>query len=1525
MRFLLPLVLLANSLLAVDTASRGETVFLNFEGDGFDDWTLEGPAFGVGPCVELPEKLVGVVRGFSDESFGCSAHGGLAAKGSLTSPGIAIGHPFLSFSIGGASEDAGLELIVDGKVVQSASGRGDFTLRRVTWNVAEFQGREATIRIFDDSEEGAILIDQILAHPRGNTIPRPPTREGKIYEPGMISSPALPGAAIPEGTTLGVFADFEEHEVYSPTALTIAEDGRLFVAETHRFRHGIQDNRDHLYWVMDDIAAQTTDDRRKLHEKWQAEVSLDFLTEKSEKVRMLMDTDGDGRADHSQVFADGFNDLLDGTAAGVFAFEGVVYFSCIPTIWALQDGDGDGVAEDRISLQDGFGTRISLSGHDMNGFALGPDGRIYGSIGDRSLNITTAEGLHYELLDQGAAFRFEPDGSNFEIFHTGLRNPKEIAFNEVGDAFSVDNNADMGDRARVVYLVDGADSGWRTNHQNMHTFHREIGMVERPPNLWMAERMWDLANEEQPAWLLPPLAHLSNGPSGLAYQPGTALGGDFADRFFICDYKGGPSASGIYSFGLEPVGASYAMVDDRKFMWGVGVTDIDFGFDGKAYISDFVTGWSSADQGRILALQSNTPHPRAEEVAALVKEGFSQREPEELAKLLSHPDQRVRIRAQLALVQKPRALAHFYSQLHLRDELLDMPVENLLLPPLDFDDELRFDNTPLARLHATWGIAMIARQQKDPYATAALVGLLKSSDAELRAQAAKALGEAPVKNATALIEALKDSSQRVRFFAALSLGRLGVAEAFQPLLSLAIAAGDLDDPYLRHAVAVGLSGCAPASELQTLSGHALPSVRLAALLALRRLGHSGVNRFLFDHTPAIRHDAIRIIHDTPIESARLALPDVVDELLAKKDPTVPPMIWRRLTHSLFRLATPANAKRLFQIASAEHLPLGERQEALRLLEQWTEPHPVDQSLGRYAPLRPRPSGDIRPLIESELAPLLAPESGLIAPAVALISRYGVAPKNIEATQLLALVESRAIAPTGRAQVLRLLSESPDFALSPLLVKLLEDPEEPSELRLEALALLTATQPAVSFPFVSQGLTSSDQAYRQGSARLLAQHPHSEVPLLLVAYLDRLREGKKAERTIELEMLEAARASKDPSVAEALAAVHTTRAHDPLASHLESLWGGDAQQGRELFQTHPASQCARCHLADHKQSADGMAGPHLAGIGQKNRRYLLESLIKPSAVIASGFAPVSARLTNGETLSGTILERTEDHLDLLVNGEALRLMTSDIASTTAPVSPMPAMGALLQAHEIRDIVAYLGNLKKPQQSKKPLAPEPKRYHPSSATEIPAMAEETTPTQDPTADAPATPAAAGIPEGVDPAFWELGKKQYDTPGSCTTCHQPTGLGLTGAFPPLAESEWVTGPVENLIRIQLQGLQGDITVKGQKYSSVMPAMAQQTDEQIAAVLTYVRNSFGNSASAVTPEMVATLRAKAGTEMLTVADLIDPATVKEAAPPKGPVTGDLPKVESSINVPLPLFTFPFIVVVLLVSAKFLLGGKKA
>jgi cytochrome c oxidase cbb3-type subunit 2 len=119
-----------------------------------------------------------------------------------------------------------------------------------------------------------------------------------------------------------------------------------------------------------------------------------------------------------------------------------------------------------------------------------------------------------------------------------------------------------------------------------------------------------------------------------------------------------------------------------------------------------------------------------------------------------------------------------------------------------------------------------------------------------------------------------------------------------------------------------------------------------------------------------------------------------------------------------------------------------------------------------------------------------------------------------------------------------------------------------------------------------------------------------------------------------------------------------------------------------------------------------------------------------------------------------------------------------------------------------------------------------------------------------------------------------------GMCFTCHQQNGQGLAGQFPPLAGSDWVLGDKERLIKISMYGLMGEIEVNGVKYNNVMapPGIppGSLTDEQIASVLTYIRNDWGNSASAVSAEEVATVRAslkgRAPMQMFTAAELTTP-----------------------------------------------------
>jgi mono/diheme cytochrome c family protein len=118
-----------------------------------------------------------------------------------------------------------------------------------------------------------------------------------------------------------------------------------------------------------------------------------------------------------------------------------------------------------------------------------------------------------------------------------------------------------------------------------------------------------------------------------------------------------------------------------------------------------------------------------------------------------------------------------------------------------------------------------------------------------------------------------------------------------------------------------------------------------------------------------------------------------------------------------------------------------------------------------------------------------------------------------------------------------------------------------------------------------------------------------------------------------------------------------------------------------------------------------------------------------------------------------------------------------------------------------------------------------------------------------------------KGNDLELFKTGKEIYARDGYCNTCHQPDGLGLSASgFPPLAGTKWVTGSEERLIKIVLKGLMGPMEIGGKAYAGQVPMTpfgGMLNDREVAAVLTYVRKSFGNDASVISPEKVKQVRA--------------------------------------------------------------------
>jgi quinoprotein glucose dehydrogenase len=1055
---------------------------------------------------------------------------------------------------------------------------------------------------------------------------------------------------VPDGMRMGIFAI--EPMVGNPVALGIDERGRVYVAETYRLYRGVTDTRRHMNWLNDDMACRTVGDRVDMFRKYLSKQEFEGYRGVSDLVRLVEDTDGDGKADRASIFADGFDKVPDGPAAGVVARHGAVWLTCIPDLWYLRDDDGDGRANVRRSLSHGYGVHVNFLGHDLHGPVFGPDGKLYFSMADRGFNVRTG-GRDLVCLDTGAVLRCDPDGSALEIFATGLRNPQGLAFDRFGNLFTGDNNSDSGDKARWVHVVEGGDSGWRIGYQYIKE------PVARGP--WNAEKLWYPRWEGQAAYIVPPLINISDGPSGVACDPGASLMPDrYRDRFFLCDFRGSSGQSGIRSIAMEPAGASFKVVDSDKFVWGVEATDIEFGPDGKLYLTDWIegAGATATGKGRIRTVfdPARAADPRVREVKSLLARGMAGRPDEELSRLLGHPNMRVRQEAQFALAAKGTAAIATLA------------------------GRAKAGNDQLARIHAIWGLGQVGRTA--PAALEAVGPLLDDQDAEVRAQAARGLGDARwAPSGAALTARLGDASPRVRSFAAIALGRLRRREAVGPLLGLLRDNADRD-PYLRHAAVMGLAGIGDVDALLAAASDPSASARMGVLLALRRLGRPEVARFLDDSEPFLVLEAARAIYDVPIAPA---LPTLAT--LAVSATSSEPLL-RRVLNANACMAGPEHASTLAALAARTDMPVAIRVEALNVLAAWAEPPGLDRVVGLWRPLQPRPAEHAVVALRPVLPDLLRDTADAVA--LAALRAIGPLPLRESGPLLSALIFDASRKSGPRAEAIRALDRLDDDGLGAAVRRALED-RDPS-LRVEARRLLARLEPGEAIPILESALEKGGVAERRGALAALGDMPGPAADRALSRWLDRLG-TKDVPPEIELDLIEAAGRRKDPGIARQLRRIDETQPHDdPLAAYRETLVGGDAENGWKIFSQKAEVECVRCHKARDK---GGEVGPDLNGIGSRqDRRYILESIVTPDRQIAKGFETLVVATADGRVHTGIVKEDTRDHIRLITpDGKFVSVPKADIEDQKRGASAMPQdLIKHLSRSDVRDLVEFLATVK-----------------------------------------------------------------------------------------------------------------------------------------------------------------------------------------------------------------------------------------
>jgi quinoprotein glucose dehydrogenase len=1084
----------------------------------------------------------------------------------------------------------------------------------------------------------------------------------------------------------------------NPVCFAFDEAGKCYVAEANRYQNGVPDTRGHMYWLDEDIGSKSVADRVAMYKKHKFPQHEKY----DDKIRVVWDSTGSGVANRAETFSGGYNRFEDGIGSGLLARKGTVYYTNIPDLYALKDTKGDGKADVKTSLATGFGVRVQFVGHDMHGLRMGPDGKLYFSIGDRGFNVTNKEGKHLYNPDSGAVLRCDLDGSNLEIVHSGLRNPQELAFDDFGNLFTYDNNCDSGDAARWVQIVEGGDSGWRCGYQygtHMHT--PAVPQQNRGP--WNTEKLWHLQNPDQPAYIVPPLAHFGNGPSGLTHYPGVGLNDRYKDHFFACDFTASPGNSKIWTLAVKPKGASFEVVDLHPFAQQVVPTDCEFGPDGAFYWSDWLGGWDKPNKGRIFRATDPEAmkNPEIEEGRKLLLDGLEKLSVDALVKLLSHPHQNVRLEAQFELANKAKA---------------DLKTVAFKLAELAQDKKAN----RLARLHAIWGLGMIEGGGKNSsLLLQSAKTLFKDEDVEVRAATAKTLGKYVVAWNALMSQYAAENNNRVKAQLLLGLGKLRPENSWGKIENPGIKIGLFNqlapaieclhanmnkDVYLSQAAiqSLVLAEESHPGVLEIVAGLGKDNPTsgdqdLGIVVALRRLRSKNIGIYLTKQESKVVSEAARAIHDENITEAMPALAALLDK------PALPEAVAFRAISANLKLGTPEAAARVanFAARSAEPDPL--RISALKLLGEWAKPSKRDAVTGCRQELPDRDPKIAVEALKPVIAKIFAGSENVRKEAVQVVAKLGIS----ESGAILAgIVGDEKQSASTRADSL--------FGLEALKAKELaavaaaaRESKEP-RLRAAARVVLAKANPTAAvkeLPLLLKDETATAIEKQMVLGVLGTMKESKEIDEALAGWLDLLI-ADKVVGELKLDVLEAAEARTRAKNLKLYAPLREkladydkqTRAKaagDMVKRNLEALAGGDAEKGRAIVLNNAAVYCTRCHKLDGQ---GGDVGPALNGIAaMKDRMYLLESIVNPNAKIAMGFQSVIIDTLDGKQVSGIVKSQTAKEIVLITaENKLITIPADDVDGKPKPdKSAMPEdLYKKISKRELRDVVEFLATLKEP---------------------------------------------------------------------------------------------------------------------------------------------------------------------------------------------------------------------------------------
>jgi putative heme-binding domain-containing protein len=497
------------------------------------------------------------------------------------------------------------------------------------------------------------------------------------------------------------------------------------------------------------------------------------------------------------------------------------------------------------------------------------------------------------------------------------------------------------------------------------------------------------------------------------------------------------------------------------------------------------------------------------------------------------------------------------------------------------------------------------------------------------------------------------------------------------------------DPFLRHAAVIALWKINDGSAMRRYRDDPDRSVRLVLLLVQRRFSDPKIVGFLTDPDWALVLEAARAINDIPIEQATTALADALPHLTGAAEPWKDPLL-RRGINAAFRLGRSVDGGAIAAIAANANLSQAIRLEALSALSNWTDPSQRDRVTGVWRPLAPRDAVVASEAVRTVCAPIIDnAEAEVAAAMIEVVAQLHVA---VDGATVANWVTNRHIAADARATALRYLFEFDGESASDLVPKMLE--EDAPQLRAEARELWAKNDPSSAVQAIEEILQDESAAIfeRQHGLATLARMEKQAADQVLRQWGMRLIDGRVPE-ALRLDLWEALAQRKDAlDVAAVWVACQAWQERANLEAKIALISaGGEVYLGEEVFASHPAAQCIRCHTVSTR---GGTAGPDLTKVGgRENRKFLAESLLNPNAKIATGYRTVTLILKDGRIVRGTVVDDGPEQVRLKTSeSEVMTIDAEQIDERLEVESPMPNAADNLSLRQLRDLVAYLESLK-----------------------------------------------------------------------------------------------------------------------------------------------------------------------------------------------------------------------------------------